>query len=117
MIANIDRRKEPRLRYSWDGQVYLNKVRGGFLTRMVDLSSEGAALLMENNANLSSGQEIELGIMYPKVVNGSFDIIHNRLHGTVYRNEWYNSSLRRVVVKFNDTLAEAPAVGNEYIYQ
>jgi hypothetical protein len=117
MIANIDRRREPRLRYSWDGQMYVQNVRGGIVTRMVDLSSEGAALLVESERNLWAGQDIELGMMYPKIVNGSFDIVNNRLQGTVYRNEWYNSSLQRVVVRFHQPLKESPAVGNEYIYQ
>ncbi len=117
MIANVDRRREPRLRYSWDSQVFMNNVRGGIRTRMVDLNSDGAAILVENDRNLWSGQEIELGLMYPRVINGSFDIVHNHVRGTVYRNEWYNSSLRRLVVRFNQPLAEAPAVGNEYIYQ
>ena len=116
MIANIDRRREPRLRYSWDGQVYLNNIRGGIATRMVDLNSEGAALLLENRNSIWTGQELELGLMYPRIVNGSFDILHNHLQGTVYRNEWYNTSLRRVVVRFDQPLAESPAVGNEYIF-
>lgn len=115
MIANIDRRREPRLRYSWDGQMYMGNVRGGVATRMVDLNSEGAALLMDTDRNVWSGQEIELGLMYPRVVNGSFDIVHNRLKGTIYRSEWYNPSLKRVVVKFHQPLPESPAVGNEYI--
>ncbi len=84
---------------------------------MVDLNSDGAALLIENHRNLWSGQDIELGVMYPKVVNGKFDIINNHIRGTVYRNEWYNSSLQRVVVRFDRPLGESPAIGNEYIYQ
>ncbi len=117
MIANIDRRREPRLRYSWDGQMYVQNVRGGLVTRMVDLNSEGAALLVANDQNLWTGQDIELGLMYPRIVNGSFDILHDHRRGTIYRNEWYNPSLQRVVVRFHQPLGEAPAVGNEYIYQ
>jgi len=117
MIANIDRRREPRLRYSWDGQLYKNNMRGGIATRMVDLTSEGAAFLVEDDRNLWNGEDVELGVMYPRVINGSFDIVHGHVRGTVYRNEWYNPSLRRVVVRFNQPLTEAPAIGNEYIYQ
>jgi len=117
MIANVDRRREPRLRYSWDGQLYLNNIRGGTLARMVDLSSEGAALLVENQHDVWPGQEIELGMMYPKVVNGNFDIVHNHMKGTIYRSDRYNDSMNRVVVRFNGALEDAPAIGNEYIYQ
>ncbi len=117
MIANVDRRREPRLRYSSDGQMYFANQRGGTVARMVDLNSEGAAMLLDNRRNVWPGQEIELGVMYPKVINGSFDIVHNHIHGTVYRSEWYNASMRRVVVRFHQPLAEAPAVGNEYICQ
>jgi len=84
---------------------------------MVDLNSEGAALLIDQQRNFWPGQEIKLGVMYPRVVNGSFDIIHNHVAGTVYRSEWYNPNLKRLVVRFHDRLPEAPAVGNEYIYQ
>ena len=117
MIANVDRRKEPRLRYSWDGQIYSNQVRGGIASRMIDLNSEGAALLMPHNDGIGANAQIELGLLYPRVVNGSFNIIHAHPKATIYRSEWYNSDLRRVVVRFNNPLTESPAVGNEYIYQ
>jgi len=97
--------------------MYFQNTRGGMQAQMVDLNSNGAAMLVGNDRNVWPGQEIELGLMYPKVVNGSFDIVHNHVRGTVYRSEWYNPSVKRVVVKFDQPLVEAPAVGNEYIYQ
>ena len=117
MIANVDRRREPRLRYSWDGQVYTNHIRGGIVSRMIDLNSEGAAILMPHSDRLSTNEEIELGLLYPRIVNGSFNIIHAHPKATIFRSEWYNADLRRVVVRFNSPLLESPAIGNEYIYQ
>jgi hypothetical protein len=97
--------------------MYFENTRGGTLARMVDLNSDGAALLLDGNREVWPGQEIELGLMYPKVVNGSFDIVHSHTRATVYRSEGYNNDMKRIVVRFNQPLADAPAVGNEYIYQ
>lgn len=117
MIAGIDRRSEPRLNYSWDSQIYTEGTRGGRLGRMVDLNSKGAAFLVSNDTDLSLGGEIEMGIMYPRVVNGNFDIINDHLRGEVVRNDWYNSEMKRLVVEFHAPMEDHPAVGNEYIYQ
>jgi len=115
MIANVDRRQEPRLRYSWESQLYCDDIRGGRLARMVDLNSKGAAILVENDCPFETGKEVEIGLMYPKVINGNFEIIHEHRPCTVIRNEWYNSALNRIVVQFHLPMEQPPAVGNEYI--
>ncbi len=117
MIAGIDRRSEPRLNYSWDSQIYSEETRGGRLGRMVDLNSKGAAFLVSSDMNLSLGGKIEMGIMYPRVVNGNFDIVHDHLEGEVVRNDWYNPEMKRLVVEFREPMENKPAVGNEYICQ
>ncbi len=110
----IDRRREPRLRYSWDTHIYTDGFRSGYVGRMVDLNSRSAALLVDFSADLWPGKEIEVGFMYPKVVNGNFDIIQEHRKGTVIRDNWHNPQLKRVVIEFHETLPESPAIGNEY---
>ncbi len=115
MIANAERRQEPRLRYSWESQLYCDDIRGGKLGRMIDLNSKCAAVLVENTCPLEIGKEAEIGLMYPRVINGNFEIVHEHRPCTVIRRDWYNPSLDRVVVEFHYPMDEHPAIGNEYV--
>ena len=56
-----------------------------------------------------------MALMYPRVADERFDIVHDHIAGTVVRRESYNPSLDRVVVEFHQPLDEKPAVRNEYV--
>lgn len=117
MIANVhtDRRREQRLRYSWDTHVYFTNQRGGTLARMIDLNSEAASLLLDRYRDLEPGQEVELSLNYPKVTGGRFEIVQDRMWGTVRRTQDYNEALNRVLVAFHRQLDDPPGVENEYV--
>jgi hypothetical protein len=117
MIASNDRRREPRLRYSWEGRIYCDGVRGGHLVRMVDINSEGAAVLVENDNSFPVGKNIRMGMSYPRISEGEFDILNHETSGCVYRDQHYNPQMRKLVIKFHAPLSRHPAVGNEYILQ
>jgi hypothetical protein len=117
MIANLypDRRIEPRLRYAWDTQVFFPSDSKGLLARMVDLNSRAVALLMRRDRHLTCGQKIVLGLMYPRITDGEFDIVHHHVEATVTRSELYNADLHRVVLQFGQPLDECPGKENEYV--
>jgi len=116
MIANLrhDRRGEPRLKFAWDAQLYLTDARTGTPGRMVDLNSEGAALLLDVSKELHPGQPVELRLTYPRVTDGQFHILHHCRWGTVLRTDFYNPALKRVVLRFQEPLLDRPGVQNEY---
>lgn len=114
-MRGVERRREPRLRLSWESHIFLEDIGTGHIGRMVDLNSCGAAVLVDSASQLWPGREVELGFMYPKVVNGNFQIMHYHKRGTVKRDDWYSPSLKRVVIEFHERLPDMPAVGNEYI--
>ena len=124
MIANlhfvpsdepVERRREPRLRYSWDAQLYLPDHRAGTLGRMVDLNSRTAAVLVDRARPLHAGQWVELALTYPRVEQDEFQIIHDHRQGWVLRMDDYNDALNRMVVQFDRRLDECPAVDNDYV--
>jgi len=123
MIANVqphqnqtaDRRGERRLRFCWDAQVYGTNHDRGTLARMIDLNSQGAAMLLDSSSHVSPGDCIELGLTYPRVEGQAFQIIHDHRTGTVIRTQPYNQSLSRVVVHFGQPIVDPPGTHNDYI--
>lgn len=125
MIANLhpesaqpslaEKRAEPRLRFCWDTQIFCDANPRGRNARMVDLNSRCAAILLENEHPVHAGSHLELGLMYPHVRDGEFEIEHTHRYGTVYRCEHYNETLKRVVVQFDEPLPDLPAVENDYV--
>jgi len=120
MIANLhhvhpERRREPRLRYSWEAFLNLPEHRGGVMGRMVDLNSDGAALLVGRACTPNPGQPVEMKLAYPRVSDGEFQILNDQRWATVLRTEPYNDALSRVVLRFHQRLEEAPAEANEYV--
>ena len=82
---------------------------------MIDVNSRGAALLLDRSRAAHPGQLIELALTYPRVTDQRFEILHGHVLGMVVRREGYNPSFDRLYVRFDQPLAESPAVRNEYI--
>ena len=76
---------------------------------MIDLTSQGAAFLLNSNTPLQAGDPIELRLSYPQTGDGQFQIMHAQRTGTVLRNQGYNSDLNRIVVQFAEPMDTPPA--------
>jgi len=120
MIADLDcendadRRHEPRLRFCWEAHVYGPNQPRGMIGRMVDLNSRSAAVLVDRSSPVVEGQPIELALTWPRVEQQQFEIIRDRRTGTVTRSDQYNPTLNRIVMEFDQPIAEHPAADNEY---
>lgn len=105
--GTIDRRTEPRLRYSW--QMYFQPNDGRIEQgRMVDLSSSGACFLTKTYCDLRPGARMPLRLTHPMIQDELFTIIEVRREAEVLRVEHHACDQQRVAVRLHPPLDYNP---------
>jgi len=106
----VERRAEPRLRYSWP--VWFAEDFTDILTQgqMVDISSGGASFTCYADSCPSKGERITARFSVPRFSEEeSFDLESFIREGRICRVEEMGPFLRRVAVQFSDPLPFQPA--------
>jgi len=114
MSAQIERRTEPRLRFCWEAYLTNGDPSFGHLGRMVDLSRNGAGLLVDNAMPVGPGHHLRLRFSYPRVVNGRFEMETRFAEGHILRTDGYNECLKKLAVRFDHPLDQCPATENTF---
>ncbi len=110
--GTIERRRESRLRYSW--QMYFQPHDGRIEQgRMVDLSSSGACFLTKNACDLRPGHRLPLRLTHPMIQDDLFTIIEVRREAEVLRVEPHACDQQRVAVRLDPPLDYAPAEASD----
>ena len=110
MENQVDRRTEPRLRYSWP--VWFAENFADILTQgqMVDISSGGASFTCYADSCPAAGEHITARFSVPRFSEEeSFDLENFIREGRICRIEEMGPYLRRVAVQFSDPLPFQPA--------
>lgn len=119
MENQVERRTEPRLRYSWP--VWFAEDFTDVLTQgqMVDISSGGAAFTCYADTCPTAGGQITTRFSVPRFADeDSFDLENFIRQARICRVEEMGPFLRRVAVQFSDPLPFKPAekqAANEFM--
>lgn len=115
MDSVMERRREPRLRYSWP--IWFAEDFDDILTQgqMIDVSSGGAAFTCYADRCPSHGEHITARFSVPKAdQTDAFDLKNFIREGKICRIDELGPYIRRVAVQFSDPLPFEPAKENEY---
>jgi len=114
MDSVLERRREPRLRYSWP--IWFAEDFDDILTQgqMIDVSSGGAAFTCYADRCPGYGEHITARFSVPKSEQGeSFDLTNFIRDGKICRIDELGPHIRRVAFQFCEPLPFQPAHDNE----
>ena len=81
---------------------------------MVDLSRNGASLLIEMSSTFEPGQHLRLQLSYPQVNGEQFDIHNAWIDAQIIRKDSYNPQVKKLAVKFSEPLDYCPTEDNSF---
>ena len=116
MDCVMERRREPRLRYSWP--IWFAEDFDDILTQgqMIDVSSGGAAFTCYADRCPSHGEHITARFSIPKAdQTEAFNLKNFIREGKICRIDELGPYIRRVAIQFSDPLPFQPAKENEHV--
>ena len=114
MTISSNRRTEPRLRYCWEVYLANGNPQPNTIARMVDLSRNGASLLIDRSSRFEPGQHLRLQLSYPQVNGQQFDIHNAWIEARIIRKDSYNCDVKRLALKFSEPLDYCPTEDNSF---